>query len=108
MRYKRIITIVIVAAIGGMVGLFILGASTPPKPARMTSLQAGPAPWQPEMSHLGERLAALNLPPTGKESFHHHALLKVVVDGKDVLVPKNIGYTGGGFTSLHTHDTGDH
>jgi hypothetical protein len=69
-------------------------------------LQSGPPPWPPEYGHLAERLRQLGLPPGGKETFHHHALLHIYVAGLLVPVPANVGLDSAKSlqSSLHTHD----
>lgn len=76
--------------------------STQPSQASQ-KLQETEAPWQPLANGLAERVSALNLPPVGSESFHQHSLLQVVVNGKSVVIPKNIGL-GSIESPLHTHD----
>jgi hypothetical protein len=69
-------------------------------------LQAGPAPWPPEVAHLGRRLGALHLPGESDAAFHIHVRLRIFVHGRPVPVPAGIGIdpAGGLFASLHTHD----
>jgi hypothetical protein len=70
-------------------------------------LQNTVGPWPPELGHVEERDAALNLPPPSDTVFHIHAHLSVYTDGKPQSVPGQIGIdTGKQFlASLHTHDT---
>lgn len=70
-------------------------------------LAAGPEPWPAETAHLRARLAMLNFPPNGDESYHIHALLHVYVEGAPVTVPANIGISPADRieSPLHTHDT---
>ena len=69
-------------------------------------LQAGPAPWPPEVAHLGRRLGALHLPGESDAAFHIHARLRIFVDGQPVAVPAGVGIdpAGGLLAPLHTHD----
>lgn len=62
-------------------------------------------PWQPQTAGLRERVEEAGFPPVGDESYHVHALLSVYVDGKQVLVPSNIGIDqkSGYHSPLHTH-----
>ena len=72
--------------------------------AGLPGLQVGSPPWEPEYDQLSDRLATLELPPTGNESFHIHAHLAVYVDGEPVTVPANIGFRDFE-VPMHTHDT---
>ena len=61
-------------------------------------------PWPPQTRGLADRLAALNFPPAGDESYHAHVLLSVFREGTPVEVPANIGFgADGSHSSLHTH-----
>lgn len=61
-------------------------------------------PWPPQTEGLSVRLAALDFPPVGDESYHAHILLSVFRDGTPVEVPANIGFgPDGSHSSLHTH-----
>lgn len=70
-------------------------------------LVSGSPPWPPETAHLRARLATLNFPPNGDESYHIHALLHVYVEGAPVTVPANIGIIAADRieSPLDTHDT---
>jgi hypothetical protein len=70
-------------------------------------LQTGPAPWQPEYTHLGDRFQASGLPQSGSENYHIHALIQVYINGKKEPVPASIGIDPNGqfLAALHTHDT---
>ena len=74
--------------------------------AGLVGLQSTAAPWAPEYAHLPERLAALDLPPNGDESYHIHAHLAVYVDGHPVPVPADVGISAaaGLESPMHTHD----
>ena len=67
------------------------------------------APWPPEYEFLADRLLplGLNTLPQEAANTHYHAHLDIFVDGKRVVVPKNIGINLGAsyITELHTHDT---
>jgi hypothetical protein len=64
------------------------------------------APWQPEYSHLAQRLKLIGIPPGGQEKFHIHALLHIYVNGLLNPLPANIGLdpAKGIESSMHTHD----
>ena len=67
-------------------------------------LLTGPPPWPAQAEGLQERLAGLEFPPGGDESYHAHTLLSVYRNGEQVTVPANIGFdTQGTHSSLHTH-----
>jgi hypothetical protein len=95
-------------AAAALLALTVALATTPHKmaPAAAARLQAGPAPWAPEHTSLGRRLAALRLPGQSDTRFHIHALLRVFIDGKPVPVPAQIGIDPQGrlLAPLHTHD----
>ena len=82
-------------------------ASQPPARAGTAlGVQTGPAPWAPEFTFLGRRVAALRLPGQSDTAFHIHALLRIFVDGRPVPVPAQIGIDPRGrfLAPLHTHD----
>ncbi len=100
--------LVLILLIGGFLGLAIFGKDNKPstnKPAVQSSqkLQETEAPWQPLTNGLSERVSALKFPPVGNESFHQHSLLQIIVNGKSVTVPMNIGL-GSIESPMHTHD----
>lgn len=94
-----------------LAGLVVAVASGDEKPpaevvAQGAGLNDGPPPWPPDYDNLPKRLAELNFPPGGDESYHVHTLLSVYVDGKAVTVPANIGIdprNPSAHSSLHTH-----
>jgi hypothetical protein len=70
------------------------------------------APWPPEVAHLNDRLASLNLTPNPTEqlAYHIHQHLDVFLNGKHITVPQCVGIYGcyASFvylTELHTHRT---
>jgi hypothetical protein len=84
------------------------GSGSGALPAAATvGVQATPPPWQPEYSHLAERLKAMDLPKLNEQIFHIHSLLRVYVNGDQVTVPAEIGLDAQDqvFSPLHTHDT---
>lgn len=81
-----------------------------PKPlvASLSSLNTGPAPWQPEYNYLPNRLKAIGLTLLGAEGTaqHIHSHLDIYISGKQVSVPAEIGIPPtGGITPIHTHDS---
>jgi hypothetical protein len=79
-----------------------------PNESQLIGLQTGPAPWNPGLDHLTDRLKPLGLSELGQEGtvLHIHQHLDIFVDGKHVTVPQSIGiYDGQYITELHTHDT---
>jgi hypothetical protein len=68
------------------------------------------APWPPEVAHLQDRLAPLNLTanPTEQLAYHIHQHLDIYLNGKKITVPQCIGIYGcyqnfAFITELHTH-----
>ncbi len=96
-----------------VVGIFIAThkSNLPPPPkitASLSSLSTSQAPWQPEYSHLADRLKADSLSLLGAEgsATHIHAHLDIYIHGQQLAVPAEIGIpTTGGITPVHTHDT---
>ena len=84
-------------------------SNLPPLPkvtASLSSLSTSQAPWQPEYTHLANRLNAINIPLLGAEGSaqHIHAHLDIFIHGQPVTVPADIGIYNG-ITPVHTHDT---
>ncbi len=69
-------------------------------------VRAAAPPFAPEYAKLPQRIRLLGLPPTGKETFHKHALLRIYQDGLLVPVPKNVGVDERRevISAIHTHD----
>jgi hypothetical protein len=70
------------------------------------------APWSPEVAHLQDRLAPLNLTSNSTEqlAYHIHQHLDIFLNGKHITVPQCIGIYGcyqnfAFITELHTHRT---
>ena len=63
-------------------------------------------PFAPEYAKLPQRIRLLGLPPTGKEKYHLHALMRIYQDGLLVPVPKNVGVDEKRkvIAAIHTHD----
>jgi hypothetical protein len=77
------------------------------QPANLVGLQTGPAPWNPGLDTLPDRLDAVGVNDlsTEGEVVHIHQHLDIFVNGKRMPVPANIGiYDGEFLTELHTHD----
>ncbi len=94
-------------------GLFSWNSIFPSKPAvtvtdpsNLPGMQVGDVPWQPELSHLAERLRAIGLPPLSAEgsALHIHQHLDVIIHGKPMPVPADIGIGSGFISDIHTHD----
>jgi hypothetical protein len=69
-------------------------------------------PWPPEVAHLQDRLAPLNLTanPTEQLAYHIHQHIDIYLNGKPITVPQCIGIYGcyqnfAFITELHTHRT---
>ena len=89
----------------------VSSAPTTPNTSALIGVQTGPAPWNPGLDHLPDRIQPLGLTEIGGEGqgvvLHIHAHLDIYVNGKKETVPGGIGIynTAGGFlTELHTHD----
>lgn len=100
--------LVLILLVGSFFAFIIFSKDNKPTTSNQASrasqkLQETEAPWQPLTNGLSERVSGLKFPPVGNESFHQHALLQIVVNGKSVVVPKNIGL-GSIESPLHTHD----
>jgi hypothetical protein len=78
-----------------------------PDDSNLIGLQTGPAPWNPGLDTLPDRLAPLGLNDLTTEGqvVHIHQHLDIFVNGKHEPVPQGIGiYDGQFLTELHTHD----
>jgi hypothetical protein len=78
------------------------------QPTDLVGLQTGPAPWNPGLDTLPDRLDAVGVHALDAEGevLHIHQHLDIYVNGKQIAVPANIGiYDGQFLTELHTHDT---
>jgi hypothetical protein len=107
-----------IAAVAAVVLVFALkgnndnsasNTSTPttPNTAQLIGVQTGPAPWNPGLDHLTDRLKPLGMSQLGAEAqvVHIHQHLDIYVNGKHETVPASIGiYDGQYLTELHTHD----
>jgi hypothetical protein len=74
----------------------------------LVGLQKGPAPWNPGLTNLPDRLKPLGLSALGAEGevVHIHQHLDIYVNGKHETVPAGIGiYDDQFLTQLHTHDS---
>ena len=69
-------------------------------------VRAAAPPFTPEYAKLPQRIRLLGLPPTGKEKYHQHALLRIYQDGLLVPVPKDVGIDlkRKVIAAIHTHD----
>jgi len=78
-------------------------------PDTLPGIQIGEAPWQPELTHLRERLKIIGLPALSEEgtALHAHQHLDLFIKGKTVTVPAFIGINVQEryITPIHTHDT---
>jgi hypothetical protein len=105
-------TIGVVAAIVAIIIIFTGGGSSASGPgvpdnSSLVGLQKGPAPWNPGLDTLPDRLDALGLHQLTTEGqvIHIHQHVDIFVNGKPEPVPANIGiYDGQFLTELHTHD----
>ena len=69
-------------------------------------MRAEAPPFTPEYTKLPQRIRLLGLPPTGKEKYHMHALMRIYQDGLLVPVPANVGIDlkRKVISPIHTHD----
>ena len=106
-RQVRIAVVVALAAVGAAFIALTTVLDSDPKDAASPGtegLLTGPPPWPSQADGLAARIAPLNFPPPGDESYHAHVLLSVFRDGQQVAVPENLGFdTRGTHSSLHTH-----
>lgn len=76
--------------------------------AALPGLQTGAAPWLPETATLRSRLSAIGLPALEHEGtiVHTHQHLDIIVNGRSIVVPANIGInqTELYIAPIHTHD----
>jgi hypothetical protein len=78
-----------------------------PNQSQLAGLQTGPAPWNPGLDTLPDRLDAVGVHDLTTEGqvLHIHQHLDIFVNGKHELVPQGVGiYDGQFLTELHTHD----
>jgi len=101
----------VIAAIVAAVIVFTGGGSSAnpkiPNNSQLAGLQTGPAPWNPGLDTLPDRLGPLGLNELTNEGqvVHIHQHLDIYVNGKHEPVPAGIGiYDGQFLTELHTHD----
>ena len=78
-------------------------------PTTLAGLELGGPPWPPEMAHLQARLVAMGLPvvTADAEAIHTHEHLDLLVDGKALAIPADIGINtaAGLLAPTHTRDT---
>jgi hypothetical protein len=116
-----VIGAVAVVILGGYYGYLWLQSRKPPGPLTFASpasslaprsglpgLQEGKPPWDAGLGSLRVRLVELGLPVLSAEvtDIHFHLHLDVIVDGKPVPVPDDVGrnQAAGYITVIHTHD----
>lgn len=113
--------IALVAIVGVLVGIFLIGGGNSDNSSRQQATKAnnnqdnlpglltGDAPWGRNTDKLKARLEAIGLPALPREAvdFHIHQHLDIYVNGKPVEVPPEIGINEqeGFISELHTHDT---
>ena len=82
-------------------------AAVVPDQSQLVGLQTGPAPWNPGLDTLPDRLDAVGVHALTNEGqvLHIHQHLDIFVNGKHEPVPQGVGiYAGQFLTELHTHD----
>jgi hypothetical protein len=101
------VVVVVVGALAGLATWSIVGQqrnkSALPKPVAIEgkALPPWPAPADPV---AGARRVGLDVQPMEGTAKHFHAHLDVIVNGKPVPVPANLGVAGNAMSELHTHD----
>ena len=78
-----------------------------PNQSQLDGLQTGPAPWNPGLDTLPDRLDPVGVHALSNEGqvLHIHQHLDIFVNGKHEPVPQGVGiYDGQFLTELHTHD----
>jgi hypothetical protein len=81
------------------------GTTTPTPSGQLAGMMTGPQPWGANLDALRERLNELSLPTFGNPlALHWHAHLDLYVNGDQVTVPADIGFSQQAAASLHTHD----
>jgi len=115
-----VLAVIAVAGIGAALYFGLRGGSGSSTPAAvgpnpfnsLPGIRKTKQPWPPEVAHLQDRLAPLNLTsnPTEQLAYHIHQHLDIFVNGKHVTVPQCIGIYGcyqnfAFITELHTHRT---
>ncbi|MCZ9884075.1 hypothetical protein [Arthrobacter sp. B2a2-09] len=100
---------------GLLVGATACGApaQTAPASATPSATTAAAAGWELDPAAGGDRIKAAGLDVLTAEGTaeHYHAHVDVLVNGKPVTVPAEIGFSFGadgqpnGISALHTHDT---
>lgn len=101
-------TVAVLALAGGITALAVSGRSknTHSTTLAETALTTLP-PWDaPAPANVAALVPAAGLPLLGTEmtDVHFHAHLDVIINGRPVVVPMNIGIGASGLSPLHTHD----
>ena len=100
------VVVVVLAAIGAGVAVSLNGKKSSNTVESATPRTTNP-PWPaPPLRQVTGLIKAAGLPVLAMEAtdVHYHAHLDVIVDGKPVTVPANLGIAGpGAISSLHTH-----
>ncbi len=81
-------------------------ATTVADPSVLPGMQTTAGSWEPELTHLRTRLIAIGLPPLSAEgsALHIHQHLDVIIHGKSIPIPADIGIGPGFIADVHTHD----
>ena len=109
------IAVAAVVAIAAVVAVVVVAtggssndtSASVPDESKLVGLQTGPAPWNPGLDTLPDRLDAVGVHALTNEGqvLHIHQHLDIFVNGKKEPVPQGIGiYDGQFLTELHTHD----
>jgi hypothetical protein len=95
-------SVVVLAVVAVVVSVLLANQGLP-------GIQTGSPPWRAETAQLRARLTAIGLPAlTGEgQGQHTHQHLDLYVDGRQVVIPTDIGInrTAAFLSPIHTHDS---
>ena len=106
-RNRRIATAAILAAvIGGGVWIASAGDDAPPdaNAGPLPGMMTGAQPWSANLTDVAARVDRLDLPSAGV-AMHIHSYLALTVDGEQVPVPADVGWSDTTHAPIHSHDT---
>ena len=96
------------AAVAVVVASLSVDMGAAADPPRLPGMQTFGEPWLAERLELADRLRAIGIPALREEgtALHTHQHLDVVIAGKTIMVPANIGidWMKRFISPVHTHD----
>ncbi len=105
---KKIITItvIVLAALGAAVLLFVYGNKTPQQEAAQNDTVINDFSHVPGGGQLLGNMQKAGLEALSSEgtAMHIHQHLDIVINGKPVSIPADIGVASGFISAIHTHD----